>query len=117
MDFQIRMEEEQEDGTRAERFPLYLALQDMVETCQQFVNAGGADAQGGTYEAKVNVAKLDSLVEQMQAEGGSTVDWRKALLIPPTPLPEKPVVSEQPQAVEDDSTKGYSPSMNDNWAD
>lgn len=117
MDFQIRMEEKQADGTRAERFPLYLALQDMVETCQQFVNAGGADAQGGTYEAKVNVAKLDSLVEQMQAEEGSTVDWRKALLIPPTPLPEKPVASEQPPAAEDDSTKGYSPSMNDNWAD
>ena len=117
MDFQIRMEEEQADGTRAERFPLYLALQDMVETCQTFVNAGGADAQGGMYEAKVNVAKLDSLVEQMQAEEGSTVDWRKALLIPPTPLPEKPVAAEQPPAAEDDSTKGYSPSMNDNWAD
>jgi len=111
MDLQIRMEEQQEDGSRVERFPLYLALQDMMETCQQFVDAGGADAQGGAYEATVNVAQLDSLVQQMQAEGGSTVDWRKAMLIPPTPLPEKPV------ADDDDSTKEYSPSMNDSWAD
>jgi len=121
MDFQIRMEEQQEDGSPLEKFPLYLALGDMMETCQQFVDAGGADAQGGAYEATVNVARLESLVEQMQAPD-STVDWRKAVLIPPTPLPEKPKA--EPLGIkglddDEDSTKGYAEytPMNDSWAD
>ena len=119
MDFQIRMEEQQEDGSQLEKFPLYLAMGDMMETCQQFVDAGGADAQGGAYEATVNVARLDSLAEQMQAPD-STVDWRKAVLIPPTPLPEKPKA--EPLGIkglddDEDSTKGYAPSMNDSWTD
>ena len=114
MDLQIRMEQQNEDGNgTVEMFPMYLALQDMVETCQQFL-----DEQSGTYEAAINVAQLKSLVEQMQQP--STVDYRKAVLIPPTPMPEKskpkPLGIKGLDEEEDGGNGGYSPSMNDSWS-
>lgn len=113
MDLQIRMEEQQNDGSTVEKFPMYLALQDMVETCQQFL-----DAQSGTYEAAINVAQLKNLVEQMQQPG--TVDFRKAVLIPPTPIPmpekPKPLGIKGLDDEEDGDSDAYSPSMNDGWS-
>jgi len=77
MDFQTRFEEEV-DGNRIERFPMYLGLQDLVQTCQRFMET----TQDENYEAAINVVDLQNLIVQMQQE--STVDYRNAVLIPPT---------------------------------
>jgi hypothetical protein len=75
-----------------ERFPMYVCVRDMVETCKQFMESNKG------YEAAVNVADLRMLVEQMKAE--SPVNFRETLLVAPTP----PSVEE-----------AYTPSMDTEW--
>lgn len=64
-----------------ERFPMYLGLQDLVQTCQMVM----ADETGESseYTAMVVVADLRDLVNQMQEE--SEVEFRKVAMFPPTP--------------------------------
>lgn len=57
-----------------EMFPMYLGLQDLVSTLQQ---------ASGEYEAALNVASLEALLEQMQDK--SENDFRKSVLVPPSP--------------------------------
>jgi hypothetical protein len=74
-----------------ERFPMYMALQDLISTLQQ---------ASGEYEAALNVADLETLLEQMQAK--SENDFRKSVVVPPSPPP--PQEQEQTSAPSADST-------------
>ena len=55
----------------------YFGLPDLIATCQQAI-----DATSGEYQASINIASLHSLVQQMQSK--STVDFRQAIMVPPT---------------------------------
>lgn len=79
MDLQMRFEEEDPttSGSTVKRFPMYMGLKNLVETCQQFQKSSQE-----SYEAAINVSDLKSLVRQMQQE--STIDFRNSLLIPST---------------------------------
>jgi hypothetical protein len=70
MDQRLRVQAE--DGE--EMFPMYVSLQDLISTLQQ---------ASGEYEAALNVADLETLLEQMQAK--SENDYRKTALVPPSP--------------------------------
>ena len=76
MDLQMRILDPTGSG-QDQRFPMYLCLRDMVTMCQDFMKTSP------DYQAAVNVADLSSLVKQMKEP--STVNFREALLIAPTP--------------------------------
>ena len=123
MDLQIRAEEVGPDGERVEKFPMYLAMQDCVDTCQQFLNAqrAGGDGEGEQYEAAINVAELGQLVAQMQKDG--PVDFRNGTLIPPNPdaaaeaAAEIAARAERDAPASEDEDGNFVPSMNDDWTD
>jgi hypothetical protein len=71
------------EGDDGDKVPMYFGLQDLIKTCQQAVDGDGQ------YQASINIADLHSIVRQMQET--STVDFRQAAMIPPTPLPVEEV--------------------------
>ena len=69
--------ESDEDGDR-ERVPLYIALSDLNDTCKQ-----ATKASAGSYQAAMSVIDLKDLIDEMTKE--NTNDYRRAILVPPTP--------------------------------
>lgn len=57
--------------------PIYLGLDDLLETCQRAV-----DASEGKYQASVNLSDLRKIINQMQQP--SPTNFEQAVLIPPS---------------------------------
>lgn len=93
-------------GSGEERFPMYLSVRDMVNMCQDFMKTSP------DYKATVNIADLHTLVSQMKES--STVNFREALLIAPTPpVPIKGFAASDEK--EASGEEPYIPSMNTDW--
>ena len=105
MDLQMRILDPA--GSGEGRFPMYLSVRDMVNMCQDFMKTSP------DYKATVNIADLNTLVSQMKES--STVNFREALLIAPTPpVPMKGfVVPDEEEASGEEEP--YVPSMNTDW--
>jgi len=111
LDPRLRIEAPDETGTPVEQFPIYLALQDLVMTCQQY---SGEDQ----YDAMISVADLHDLVQQMQSE--SVVNFRQTTLFQPShqPPPQQPTVSgTDNQESNSSEPESYKPSTNLDWSD
>jgi len=63
------------DGENIEQLPMYMGLQDMIQTCERF---------SATEETSINVADLNDLVGQMQQD--SNMDFRSSVLVQPKAL-------------------------------
>lgn len=66
-----------EDG---ERVPMYLGLKDLMATCNQAIKASK-----GEYQAAMSAIDLGDLIDEMTKEGGNSNDYRKAIVVPPSP--------------------------------
>lgn len=62
--------------------PMYLSLQNLVNTWQHFISQQDDPALKG-MEPGINLMSLDDMVDMMQKE--SEIDWRNVALIPPAP--------------------------------
>lgn len=84
--------EESSKNDNGERVPLYIGLKDLMDTCNQAIKASS-----GEYQAAMSAIDLKDLINEMTKEGGNSNDYRKAVLVPPTPKPDK----EKENATED----------------
>lgn len=62
-----------------EKVPMYVGLNDLMETCNQAIKASS-----GSYQAAMSVISLSDLVEEMMKVEGNANDYRKVVLVPPT---------------------------------
>jgi hypothetical protein len=86
------------DGkTTEEKVPLYIGLKDLMETCNQAIKASG-----GEYQAAMSAIDLRDLIDEMTQKTGTPNDYRKAILVPPTPDPAK-AASAQPAQTKEES--------------
>jgi len=78
-------ESEGEGGEKdnGERVPLYIGLKDLMDTCNKAI-----DASSGEYQAAMSAIDLKDLIVEMTKEGGNPNDYRRAILVPPTPNAE-----------------------------
>ena len=82
MDQHIRLASGEEDSDDyKEFFPIYFGWEDLVKTCQQYVEA--YEGSGQEYEAAISVSDLKQLIAQMQLS--NPVDFRNVAFVPATP--------------------------------
>lgn len=81
---QMRMQKQLSEGEKGEPItllPMYLSLQNMVGTWQQFMSQSAPEMQG--LEPAINLLSLHDLIEMMLKE--SEIDFRHVVLVPPVP--------------------------------
>jgi hypothetical protein len=81
---QMRMQKQLSEGETGEPvtlLPMYLSLQNMVGTWQQFMSQSAPEMQG--LEPAINLLSLHDLIEMMLKE--SEIDFRNVVLVPPVP--------------------------------
>lgn len=69
-----------EDGETRDLVPMYVGLKDLLGACNQ-----AALASKGDYEAAMSVIDLNDLVFEMTKKNGNPNDYRRCVLVPPTP--------------------------------
>jgi len=69
-----------EDGETRDLVPMYVGLKDLLGACNQ-----AALASKGDYEAAMSVIDLNDLVFEMTKKSGNPNDYRRCVLVPPTP--------------------------------
>jgi hypothetical protein len=88
---QMRMQKQLDEGETGEPLtllPMYLSLQNMVGTWQQFMSQSAPEMQG--LEPAINLLSLHDLIEMMLKE--SEIDFRHVVLVPPVPdMPNDPM--------------------------
>jgi hypothetical protein len=81
---QMRMQKQLSEGETGEPLtllPMYLSLQNMVGTWQQFMSQSTPEMQG--LEPAINLLSLHDLIDMMLKE--SEIDFRHVVLVPPVP--------------------------------
>ena len=81
---QMRMQKQLSEGETGEPvtlLPMYLSLQNMVGTWQQFMSQSAPEMQG--LEPAINLLSLHDLIDMMLKE--SEIDFRHVVLVPPVP--------------------------------
>lgn len=68
------------DQKNLERVPLYIGLKDLMDTCNKAIQASS-----GEYKAAMSAIDLRDLIDEMTRKEGNANDYRKAVLVPPTP--------------------------------
>lgn len=96
-----------------ERFPMYLGLQDLVQTCQMVMT--DESGESSEYQAMVVVADLRDLVNQMQEE--SEVDFRRTVMFPPTPQQVQASQQEENKGVDDKKFEDVASLGTTDWSD
>jgi len=78
---QMRMQKQTQDGGEQEvMMPMYLNLQNMITTWQQFTSQS---AEAKAVEPAIHLLDLYEMIEKMGEE--SEIDWRNVLLVPSAP--------------------------------
>ncbi len=76
----LRVTTSESNGDTREKVPMYISLKDLMNTCNQAIKASS-----GEYQAAMSAIDLRDLIDDMTKEGGNANDYRRAILVPPTP--------------------------------
>jgi hypothetical protein len=100
------------DRKNLERVPLYIGLKDLMDTCNKAIKASS-----GEYKAAMSAIDLRDLIDEMTREGGNLNDYRKAVLVPPTPEAQNNSENENNSDDAKKSSPSSSPTGSDpfNW--
>lgn len=71
---------EDDNDDNRERVPMYIGLKDLMDTCNQAIKASS-----GEYEAAMSAIDLKDLIGEMMKKGGNANDYRRAIIVPPSP--------------------------------
>jgi len=112
----LRVTTSESDGDTREKVPMYIGLKDLMNTCNQAIKASS-----GEYQAAMSAIDLRDLIDEMTKEGGNANDYRRAILVPPTPENEtggndaKPATPKDPDAFDwDGKQKQFGNVLKDN---
>ena len=80
----LRVTASESDGDTREKVPMYIGLKDLMATCNQAIKASS-----GEYQAAMSAIDLRDLIDEMTKEEGNPNDYRRAIMVPPTPENEE----------------------------